>query len=148
MLLVKAYQVAPFLTFFPPRSLPNICKEKPPIKHAWRATDEDMEKFQREILSDEPSLIKLYLQQRGDRWGGIHLNYLDSTVSLAPTLFLLDHNCFSCFSPPLLLCLPHMLPLLFPHHLLKHHPNTLLRLSIKFILFLLILLFQFTNYLP
>lgn len=54
------------------RSLPNIAKEKPVIKHAWKATDEEEEKFQREILSDEPSLIKLYLQQRGDRnsWNG------------------------------------------------------------------------------
>ena len=33
---------------------------------------QDEEKFQREILSDEPNLIKLYLQQRGDRnsWNG------------------------------------------------------------------------------
>lgn len=56
------------------RSLPNISKDKPPIKHAWKGTDEEEEKFQREILSDEPSLIALYLQQRGgDRnsWGGI-----------------------------------------------------------------------------
>ena len=54
------------------RSLPNICKEKPVIKHAWRASDEDEEKFQREILGEEPNLIKLYLQQRGDRnsWNG------------------------------------------------------------------------------
>ena len=54
------------------RSLPNICKEKPTIKHAWRGSDEEEEKFRQEILSDEPSLIKLYLQQRGDRnsWNG------------------------------------------------------------------------------
>lgn len=54
------------------RSLPNICKDKPVIKHAWKASDEDEEKFQREILSEEPNLIKLYLQQRGDRnsWNG------------------------------------------------------------------------------
>ena len=54
------------------RSLPNICKEKPTIKHAWKGSDEEEEKFQKEILSDEPSLIKLYLQQRGDRnsWNG------------------------------------------------------------------------------
>ena len=85
-----------------PRSLPNICKEKPMIRHAWKASTEvivwmienfifvmiirimmlgndqncvdflrhdddcddcqDEEKFQREILSDEPNLIKLYLQ--------------------------------------------------------------------------------------
>jgi len=56
------------------RSLPNISKDKPPIKHAWKGTEEEEEKFQREILSDESSLIALYLQQRGgDRnsWGGI-----------------------------------------------------------------------------
>ena len=54
------------------RSLPNICKEKPIIKHAWKASDEDQEKFEAEIVSEEPSLIKLYLQQRGDRnsWNG------------------------------------------------------------------------------
>jgi len=55
------------------RSLPNICKDKPLIKHAWKASDEEEEKFQREILSEEPNLIKLYLQQRGDRnsWNGV-----------------------------------------------------------------------------
>ena len=61
--------------------MPNICKEKPLIKHAWKATDEEEEKFQREILSDEPSLIKLYLQQRGDRnsWNGTsRTDYYDS----------------------------------------------------------------------
>jgi len=55
------------------RSLPNISKDKPSIKHAWQNTEEEEEKFQREILNDEPSLIALYLQQRGgDRnsWGG------------------------------------------------------------------------------
>merc|ERR550532_3161182 len=63
------------------RSLPNICKEKPVIKHAWKASTEDEEKFQREILSDEPNLIKLYLQQRGDRnsWNGTsRCDYYDS----------------------------------------------------------------------
>merc|ERR550532_3053522 len=38
------------------RSLPNIAKDKPPIKHAWRAADEDEEKFQREIMAEEPNL--------------------------------------------------------------------------------------------
>ena len=54
------------------RSLPNICKEKPVIKHAWKASDEEEEKFEKEIVSEEPNLIKLYLQQRGDRnsWNG------------------------------------------------------------------------------
>ena len=54
------------------RSLPNICKEKPTIKHAWKASDEVQEKFEKEIVSEEPNLIKLYLQQRGDRnsWNG------------------------------------------------------------------------------
>ena len=54
------------------RSLPNICKEKPTIKHAWKASDEDQEKFEKEVVSEEPNLIKLYLQQRGDRnsWNG------------------------------------------------------------------------------
>jgi len=53
------------------RSLPNICKEKPALRQAWAAT-EDEEKFQKEIMSEEPNLIKLYLQQRGDRnsWNG------------------------------------------------------------------------------
>jgi len=63
------------------RSLPNICKEKPVIRHAWKASNEDEEKFQREILSDEPNLIKLYLQQRGDRnsWNGTsRCDYYDS----------------------------------------------------------------------
>ena len=32
------------------RSLPNICKEKPIIKHAWKASDEDQEKFEAEIV--------------------------------------------------------------------------------------------------
>ena len=50
------------------------------IKHAWKATDEDEEKFQREILADEPNLIKLYLQQRGDRnsWNGTSRGEFDS----------------------------------------------------------------------
>ena len=54
------------------RSLPNIAKDKPVIRHAWRAADEEEEKFQREILGEEPNLIKLYLAQRGDRssWNG------------------------------------------------------------------------------
>ena len=56
------------------RSLPNICKEKPTIKHAWKASDEVEEKFEKETGSEEPSLIALYLQQRerGDRnsWNG------------------------------------------------------------------------------
>ena len=54
------------------RSLPNICKEKPTIKQAWKASDEDQEKFEKENVSEEPNLIKLYLQQRGDRnsWNG------------------------------------------------------------------------------
>ena len=54
------------------RSLPNICKEKPVIKHAWKASDEEEEKLEKEIVSEEPNLIKLYLQQRGDRnsWNG------------------------------------------------------------------------------
>ena len=54
------------------RSLPNICKEKPTIKQAWKVSDEDQEKFEKEIGSEEPNLIKLYLQQRGDRnsWNG------------------------------------------------------------------------------
>merc|ERR1719323_2934796 len=63
------------------RSLPNICKEKPVIRHAWKASNEDEEKFQIEILSDEPNLIKLYLQQRGDRnsWNGTSkCDYYDS----------------------------------------------------------------------
>merc|ERR1719394_2016840 len=63
------------------RSLPNICKEKPVIRHAWKASNEDEEKFQREILCDEPNLIKLYLQQRGDRnsWNGTSkCDYYDS----------------------------------------------------------------------
>merc|ERR1719507_698849 len=51
------------------------------IRHAWKASTEDEEKFQREILSYEPNLIKLYLQQRGDRnsWNGTpRCEYYDS----------------------------------------------------------------------
>ena len=51
------------------------------IKHAWKASDEDEEKFQREILGEEPNLIKLYLQQRGDRnsWNGHSLSQGDTS---------------------------------------------------------------------
>ena len=62
------------------RSLPNIAKDKPLIKHAWRAVDEDEEKFQREIMGEEPNLIKLYLAQRGDRnsWNGTSRDLCES----------------------------------------------------------------------
>ena len=62
------------------RSLPNIAKDKPLIKHAWKAADEDEEKFQREIMADEPNLIKLYLAQRGDRnsWNGTSRDLYES----------------------------------------------------------------------
>ena len=43
----------------PFRSLPNICKEKPALRQAWAAT-EDEEKFQKEIMSEEPNLIKVH----------------------------------------------------------------------------------------
>ena len=50
------------------------------IKHAWRAADEDEEKFQREIMGEEPNLIKLYLAQRGDRnsWNGTSRDLYES----------------------------------------------------------------------
>ena len=64
----------------PFRSLPNIAKDKPLIKHAWKAADEDEEKFQREIMGEEPNLIKLYLAQRGDRnsWNGTSRDLYES----------------------------------------------------------------------
>jgi len=78
------------------RSLPNISKEKPLIKHAWKATDEDEEKFQHEILSDEPNLIKLYLQQRGDRnsWNGTsRCDYYESSdTSFSDDAFVKDND--------------------------------------------------------
>lgn len=76
--------------------MPNISKEKPLIKHAWKATDEDEEKFQHEILSDEPNLIKLYLQQRGDRnsWNGTsRCDYYESSdTSFSDDAFVKDND--------------------------------------------------------
>ena len=50
----------------------HVDKEKSIIVNDFDDYFQDEEKFQREILSDEPNLIKLYLQQRGDRnsWNG------------------------------------------------------------------------------
>lgn len=49
------------------RSLPNICKERPPIKAAWggAGAESEDERAGAGGGAGEPSLVRLYLQTRG-----------------------------------------------------------------------------------
>ena len=49
------------------RSLPNICKERPPIKAAWggAGAESEDERAGAGGVAGEASLVRLYLQTRG-----------------------------------------------------------------------------------